>query len=170
MKFQLLGNAALVDHITRFNLCGAVQPAMMRDFCDRWGRYTEPDEYWKAKQQSQKVDSEHVRRSKRIHNLKEKVWRAELIADWVAEDEHNLYKLDASEQNLWTKMDELRTNLHDVLRTPAGLRHAEPGRAWPTCKRLSEPVLPKLLHVSTFTLTELIAQFCDLRVWLDVLS
>ena len=127
MKFQLLGNAALVDHIVRFNLCGAVQPAMIRDFCDRWRRYTETDEYWKAKHESQKVDSDHVRRSTQIYDLKENVRRAESIADWIAEDEQNLYKLEASEQNLWTKMDELRTNLHDLVRTPPELRHAGAG-------------------------------------------
>ena len=32
MKFQFLGNAALVDHIIRFNLCGAAEPAMVRNF------------------------------------------------------------------------------------------------------------------------------------------
>ena len=35
--------------------------------------------------------------------------------------------LEASEQNLWTNMDELRTKLHDVLRTPPGVRHAGAG-------------------------------------------
>ena len=127
MKFQLLGNAALVDHIIRFNLCGAVQPAMIRNFYDHWRRYTETDEYWKAKLESQKVESDHVRRSKQIYHLKEEIRRAEWIADWIAEDEQNWYKLEASEKNLWTKMDELRTKLHDLQRTPPGVRHAGAG-------------------------------------------
>ena len=127
MKFQLLGNAALVDHIIRFNLCGAAEPAMVRNFCDRWRQYTETDEYRKARQESQKCESDHVRRSKQIYHLREQVWRAEWVASWIAEDNQNWYKLEASEQNLWTNMDELRTKLHDVLRTPPGVRHAGAG-------------------------------------------
>ena len=127
MKFQLLGNAALVDHIIRFNLCGVAQPAMVRDFCDRWRQYTETDEYRKAKHESQKCESDHVRRSKQIYYLREQVRRAKRIAHWIAEDKLNLYKLEASDQNLWTNMDELRTKLNDLLRTPPGVRHAEAG-------------------------------------------
>ena len=86
MKFQLLGNAALVDHIICFNLCGAAEPAMVRHFCDRWRQYTETNEYWKARQESQKCESDHVRRSKQIYHLREQVWRAEWVASWIAED------------------------------------------------------------------------------------
>ena len=127
MKFQLLGNAALVDHIIRFNLCGAAEPAMVRNFCDRWRQYTETDEYRKARQESHKCESDHVRRSKQIYHLREQVWRAEWVASWIAEDNQNWYKLEASEQNLWTNMDELRTKLNDVLRTPPGVRRAGAG-------------------------------------------
>ncbi len=81
----------------------------------------------KTKQESQKVESDHVRRSKQIYHLKEEIRRAEWIADWIAEDEQNWYKLEASEKNLWTKMDELRTKLHDLQRTPPGVRHAGAG-------------------------------------------
>ena len=86
MKFQLLGNAALVDHIIRFNLCGVAQPAMVRYFCDRWRQYTETVEYRKAKLESQKCESDHVRRSKQIYHLRKHVWRAEWVASWIAED------------------------------------------------------------------------------------
>ena len=55
------------------------------------------------------------------------VRRAEWIAHWIAEDKQNWYTLEASEQNLWTNMDELRTKLHDLLRTPPGVRHARAG-------------------------------------------
>ena len=127
MKFQLLGNAALVDHIIRFNLCSVAQPAMVRDFCERWRQYTETDEYRKAKQESQKCESDHVRRSNQIYHLRQQVRRAKLIANWIAEDKRNWYKLEASDQNLWTNMDELRATLHELLRTPPGMRHAGAG-------------------------------------------
>ena len=55
------------------------------------------------------------------------VRRAEWIAHWIAEDKQNWYTLEASEQNLWTNMDELRTKLDDILRTPPGVRHAGAG-------------------------------------------
>ena len=43
MKFQLLGNAALVDYIIRFNLCGAVQPEALCAFCKQWANYFNSD-------------------------------------------------------------------------------------------------------------------------------
>ena len=52
---------------------------------------------------------------------------AEWIAHWIAEDKQNWYTLEASEQNLWTNMDELRTKLNDLLRTSPGVRHARAG-------------------------------------------
>ena len=76
---------------------------------------------------SQKCESDHVRRSKQIYHLRKQVWRAEWVASWIAEDNQNWYKLEASEQNLWINMDELGTKLHDVLRPPPGLRHAGAG-------------------------------------------
>ena len=97
---------------------------MVRNFCDRWRQYTETDEYRKARQESQKCESDHVRRSKQIYHLREQVRRAEWVASWIAEDNQNWYKLEGSEQKLWTNMDELRTKLHDVLRTPPGVRRA----------------------------------------------
>ena len=68
-----------------------------------------------------------MRRSKQIYPLREQVRRAEWVASWIAEDNQNWYKLEASDQNLWTNMDELRTKLHDILRTPPGVRHAWAG-------------------------------------------
>ena len=100
---------------------------MVRDFCGRWRQYTETDEYRKAKLESQKCDSDHLRRSKQIYHLRKHVRRAKWIAHWIAEDKRNLYKVEASVQNLWTNMDELRTKLHDLLRTPPRVRHAGAG-------------------------------------------
>ena len=116
---------------TRFNLCGAAQAAMVRDFCDRWRRFTETYEYRKFRAVWSHVcvaatcvpDHDHFwdRAGTRL------VRRAEWIAHRIAEDKQNWYTLEASEQNLWTNMDELRTKLHDLLRTPPGVRHARAG-------------------------------------------
>ena len=40
MKFQLLGNQALVDFVIRFSSCGAVQPAALQEFCNLWKKQT----------------------------------------------------------------------------------------------------------------------------------
>ena len=85
MKFQLLGNEALVDHLIRFNLCGAVQPAMVENFCTSWRAYTHTEQYLKAKTASMKQEPGHVRRAKRIWYLKQKISRATWIAEWIDE-------------------------------------------------------------------------------------
>ena len=100
---------------------------MVKQFCDRWRQYTETDEYRKARQESQKCESDHVRRSKQIYHVRGQVRRAKWIVHWIAEDKRNLYKLEASDQNSWTNMDEFCTKLNDLLRTPPGVRHAGAG-------------------------------------------
>ena len=85
MKFQLLGNETLVDHIIRCNLCGAAQPEMLTDFCERWERYTQTDLYLKARRESEKHEPGHVRRAKKLWHLKPKLKCAHWIADWIAE-------------------------------------------------------------------------------------
>ena len=49
MKFHLLGNEALVDHIIRFNLLGAAQPATLQKFYKRWREHTLTPQYHNAK-------------------------------------------------------------------------------------------------------------------------
>ena len=64
MKFQLLGNAALVDYIIRFNLCGAVQPTALCAFCNKWANYTNSDDHKKAKKLSEARELGYVRKRK----------------------------------------------------------------------------------------------------------
>ena len=100
---------------------------MVRNLYDRWRHYIETNEYRKARQESQKCESDHVRRSKQIYHLREQVRRAEWVASWIAEDNQNCYKLEASDQNLWTNMDEQRTKTtrriaHTARSAPCGSR------------------------------------------------
>ena len=114
-----------------FNLCGAAQAAMVRDFCDLWRRYTEQMSIGNFRTVWSHVcvaatcvpDHDHFwdRAGTRL------VRRAEWIAHCGAECKMNWYTWEASEQNLWTNMDELRTQLHDLLRTSPGVRHARAG-------------------------------------------
>ena len=53
MKFQLLGNAALVDITIRCNLIGAVQPAALREFMRRWKVYLESPACFRARKVSE---------------------------------------------------------------------------------------------------------------------
>ena len=73
MKFQLLGNAALVDYIIRFNLCGAVQPTALCAFCNKWADYTNSDDHKKAKKLSEARELGYVRRGKQIWILKQAI-------------------------------------------------------------------------------------------------
>ena len=83
----------------------------------------------KAKKESEKAEPDHVRRSKQIYHLKEKVRRAEWNAGWIAENPRNWDKLESSDQRLLSQIDELRTQLSDLLRTPPKARHAGAGSA-----------------------------------------
>ena len=129
MKFQLLGNGPLADYVIRFNLFGAVQPGTITSFYERWRLHTQTDDYRKAKQESEKAEPDHVRRSKKMYRLKEKVWRADLIAGWIAENPRNWYELESSDKELFNQIDELRTQLSDLRRTPPRARHAGAGSA-----------------------------------------
>ena len=100
MKFQLLGNAALVDYFIRFNVFGAVQPGALTMFSQLWLEHTHTDAYLKAKKESEKAEPDHVRRSKQIYHMEEKVRRAEWNAGWIAENPRNLDKLESSGQRL----------------------------------------------------------------------
>ena len=85
MKFQLLGNEALVDYIIRCNLCGAAQPADLHEFCKLWSEYTLTEQYMKAVKESEKKEEGHVRRAKKIWKLKQKISRGKWIADFIDE-------------------------------------------------------------------------------------
>ena len=127
MKFHLLGHETLVDHIIRNNLCGAVRPDMLADFCDRWQRYMQTDLYRKARQESEKREPGHVRRAKRIWYLKQELRRAKWISDWIDEEWSNWYSLSRSDQNLYNSIEDLRRELEEVRRTQAGVRYGGSG-------------------------------------------
>ena len=127
MKFQLLGNEALVDHLIRFNLCGAVQPAMVENFCTSWRAYTHTEQYLKAKTASMKQEPGHVRRAKRIWYLKQKISRATWIAEWIDERASRWYRLSASDQELYSTLGDLERQLNEVLLTPPGERYRGSG-------------------------------------------
>ena len=129
MKFQLLGNGPLADYLIKFNLFGDVQPGAITMFIKRWRLYTQTDDYRKAKQESEEAEPDHVRRSKKMYCLKEKVWRADLIAGWIAENPRNWYELESSDKELFNQIDEIRTQLSDLRRTPPRARHAGAGSA-----------------------------------------
>ena len=123
MKFQLLGNQALVDYIIRFNLCGAVQPVALQEFCHLWEKETRTEEHKKAQELSQKQAPGHIRRAKKIWILKQKIQRATWIVDWVDESWNNWYKLSPSDKDLYYSHTQLRDELKDTLRNPAAPRN-----------------------------------------------
>ena len=66
MRFSIIGNEALVDHLIRFNLCGDVQPAAIHNFCEPWAAYTITYQYKEAKSASEKQEPGHIRRAKHL--------------------------------------------------------------------------------------------------------
>jgi hypothetical protein len=127
MKFHLLGNESLVDHIIRFNLCGAVQPAALLKFCECWSRYTQTEQYLKVRKESEKQEPGHVRRAKVVWNLKQQISRGQWITDWIDESRLNWYQLSIADKKLYESMGDLQNQLEEVMRTTAGTRH--PGSA-----------------------------------------
>ena len=129
MKFQLLGNAALVDYIIRFNLCGAVQPTALCAFCNKWADYTNSDEHKKANKLSEARELGYVRRGKQIWILKQAIVRGHWIAQWVDGSWSNRLSLSTGDQEIYDDYVSGRTHksLRDVLATPAKPRHAGAG-------------------------------------------
>jgi hypothetical protein len=127
MKFQLLGNEALVDHLIRFNLCGAVQPVVLQNFCRSWATYARTPQHLKAQAMSEKQLPGHVRRGRRIFHLRNSLRRAQWIVEWVDEEPARWHLLSASDKKLYEKSRDLETELKDVLNTPAGWRYEGSG-------------------------------------------
>ena len=101
MKFQLLGNAALVDYIIRFNLCGAVQPTALCAFCHKWADYTNSDDHRKANKMSEARQLGYVRKGKQIWILKQAIVRGHWIAQWVDWSWSNRLSLSTSDQEIY---------------------------------------------------------------------
>jgi hypothetical protein len=129
MKFQLLGNAALVDYIIRFNLCGAVQPTALCAFCHKWADYTNSDDHKKAKKSSEARELGYVRRGKQIWILKQAIVRGHWIAQWVDGGWSNRLSLSTSDQEIYDDYvsGRIHKSLRDVLATPAKPRYAGAG-------------------------------------------
>jgi hypothetical protein len=129
MKFQLLGNAALVDYIIRFNLCGAVQPTALCAFCNKWADYTNSDDHKKAKQMSEERERGHMRRAKQIWILKQALVRGQWIAQWADERWSNRLSLSTSDQEIYDDYvsGRIHKSLREVLATPAKPRYAGAG-------------------------------------------
>ena len=83
MKFQLLGNAALVDITIRCNLIGAVQPAPLREFMQRWKVYLESPACLRAREASEPKPSWQPQRYKRIKELRDHIDRGKWIKEWI---------------------------------------------------------------------------------------
>ena len=124
MKFQLLGNAALVDISIRCNLTGAVQPAALQEFIHRWKQYIETPACQKAREASKKKHPWQPQRFKRIQELHAKIERGMWINDWILEDWDNWYALTESDRHLC--QDYCSYALHDELEAieefPKGIR------------------------------------------------
>ena len=100
MKFQLLGNEALVDFTIRCNLIGAVQPAALQDFMHRWKQYIETPACRQAQEYSRPKPVGQVQRFRRIKDLREQIERGKWINDWVQEDWNNWSRLTESDRRL----------------------------------------------------------------------
>ena len=83
----------------------------------------------KAPRASEKREPGHLRRSKKIWMLKQKIERGEWIADWIAQDRTNWHLLGRSDQALYEEYiaNAIQNELDDVLRTPAGVRYPGAG-------------------------------------------
>ena len=104
MLFELFGNKSLVETIIRIPICSAAQPAsVLRGFAKAWHNFKDSPEARTARQISLK--QMEPRLSKRIHELQMRTYRGRWIADWLAADRNNWYRLNAADQNLWVEYD-----------------------------------------------------------------
>ena len=93
MKFQLIGNAALVDICIRCNPTCAVQPAVLKEFIRRWNQYLETPECQKARDASKKRNPGEPQRFKKIAEVQAQINRGRDLYDFVAQDWNNWWWL-----------------------------------------------------------------------------
>ena len=116
MLFELFGNKSLVETLIRISICSAAQPAsVLKSFAKAWHNFDDGLQARRARENSQR--QVEPRLSKQIHELKMRKDRGRWIAEWVAADWHNWYRLNAADRHLWVeynsgnmqhKMTELR--------------------------------------------------------------
>ena len=99
MLFEIFGNRSLVETLIRFPTRSAEQPALvLKAFSKAWHAFNNGPEACRARENSQKQAKPRL--SKQIYVLKKRTERGRLIAEWVAEDRNNWYRLTAAEQHL----------------------------------------------------------------------
>ena len=120
MKFQLLGNQALVDFTIRCNLCSAVQPVTLQDFMKRWKTYTQTPDFRKAQEDSRPRPFGVPRRSQKRWQLRGQIRQGKWIDDWIRNHGGSLWRLDDSQRWIHEAYCSraLHTELADVEGTP----------------------------------------------------
>ena len=113
MKFQLLGNAALVDITIRCNLIGAVQPAALREFMRQWKVYLQSSTCSRAREVSEPKPSWRPQRYKRIKELRDHIDRCKCIEECIGANWNDWNLLSDSEKRLY--QDYCSGALHDEL-------------------------------------------------------
>jgi len=99
MLFQLFGNKSLVETFIRIPICSAAQPAsVLSAFAKAWHNVKDSPQVCTARENSQK--QVNPRLSKQIYKLGMMIKRGEWIADWLATDWDNWYRLSVADQHL----------------------------------------------------------------------
>ena len=75
----------------------------------------------RAQEMSERKHTGHVRRAKRILQLRNSLRRAQWIVEWVDEQPTRWNRLSVSDQNLYETVQQIENELQNVLDTPAGL-------------------------------------------------
>ena len=104
MLFELFGNKSLVETLIRIPICSAAQPAsVLSTFAKAWHNVKDSPQVCTARENSQKQVKPRL--SKQIYELGMMMKRGQWIADWVAADWDNWYRLSAADQHLWVEYE-----------------------------------------------------------------
>ncbi len=104
MLFELFGNKSLVETFIRIPICSAAQPAsVLSTFAKAWHNVKDSPQVCTARENSQKQVKPRL--SKQIYELGMMMKHGQWIADWVAADWDNWYRLSAADQHLWVEYD-----------------------------------------------------------------
>ena len=101
MLIQLLGNKLLAELFIRLPICSVDQPAsLLKNFGEALQNVRKSPEASRTRENSKKSETGEARLSKQIYNLRQRLKRAQRVADWVTEDRNNWYQLSRADQNL----------------------------------------------------------------------
>jgi hypothetical protein len=99
MLFQLFGNKSLVETFIRIPICSGAQPAsVLSTFAKAWRNVKDSPQVCTARENSQKQLKPRL--SKQIYNLRMMIKHGEWIAEWLATDPDNWYRLTVADQQL----------------------------------------------------------------------